>query len=131
MERPVDLEALIESVPQTTLAARLRALMPAIDRRVNDGVSHQAIVDALNLHASLPTELKLQTFRSYLFRFRRTTRARRVDGEPQKEGTAARADPAPPVPGKLVRNASDLKRLRRQEVDLDELSRIGKNQDGG
>jgi hypothetical protein len=132
MEDPVELEALIEGVPQTTLAAKLRALMPGIDQRIKDGVRHQDIVDVLNLHGGLGTQLKLRTFRSYLFRYRKKTTATGADGRPRRPATRARVTPGAPVASvPLVRNASDLKRLREQEVDLDELSRIGKNQAGG
>ncbi len=130
MEQAVDLEALIGTIPETTLAARLRALMPIIDQRIKDGVSHQDVVDALNAHGGLATKVKLQTFRSYLFRYRKKARTARADGGAQGARTAAQGAPATPLASMAARNPSDLKRLRNEEVDLDELSRIGKNKRG-
>jgi len=123
-----DVKTLIESMPETTLAAKLRALMPAIDQRIRDGVSYKDIVDALNLHGGLATPVKFQTFRSYLFRYRK--KAARV--QPRSAETGGRFDPGGPGPSvPRISNASDLKRLRNEEVDLEELSRIGRNRGGG
>lgn len=131
MRQTVDWEALIETIPEATLAAKLRALMPAIDQRINDGVRHQDIVDALNAHGGLAAEVKLQTFRSYLFRYRRAARASRGNEEVRGGRWAAQAAPALPAVSSAARTPSDLKRLRNEEVDLEELSRIGRNKRGG
>ncbi len=131
MGQAMELEALIAGVAQTTLAGKLRALMPVIDQRIKDGVSHQEIIDALNRHGGFATQVKLQTFRSYLFRYRKKTSAT-SDEALRKRGTAARGAQGTPVArSTLIRNASDLRRLRNEEVDLEALSRIGRNQGRG
>ena len=113
MGQAMELEALIAGVAQTTLAGKLRALMP------------------LNRHGGFATQVKLQTFRSYLFRYRKKTSAT-SDEALRKRGTAARGAQGTPVArSTLIRNASDLRRLRNEEVDLDALSRIGRNQGRG
>jgi hypothetical protein len=130
MGEPGDLNAVIESVPGRSLAAKLRQLLPLIDERIKSGVRLQDIVEALNRHGGLNAEVKASTLRSYVCRYRRTMSAPRlVDGAPG-QGALVTREP-PPTPVTKVRNASDLKRLRNQEVDLDELSRIGRSKAGG
>lgn len=62
---------LIASIPGKTLAAKLRALMPEIDDRIKAGVQHQEIIDVLNEQGF---NVNLNTFRSYLYRYRKTSR---------------------------------------------------------
>jgi hypothetical protein len=133
MGEPGDLNAVIESIPGRSLAAKLRQLLPLIDERIKSGVRLQDIVEALNRHGGLNAEVKASTLRSYVCRYRKAMGAPRlVDGAPSQETRVALvARETPPMSVSKVRNASDLKRLRNQEVDLDELSRIGKGQTGG
>ena len=131
MVQIMDLQALVTTAAQTTLAGKLRALMPAIDQRIKNGVSHKEIVNLLNRHGGLATEVKLKTFRSYLFRYRKKARGVQEPAA-EKGGSASCAVRVAPVARTpVIRNASDLRRLRNEEVDLDALSRIGRNQRGG
>ena len=67
-----DLEARIEALTGRTAAARLRAVMPAIDRKVREGVRHEDIVEALQ---AAGLRVSLNTFRVNLYRYRKRSRA--------------------------------------------------------
>jgi len=67
-----DLEARIEALTGRTAAARLRAIMPVIDRKVREGVRHEDIVAALE---AAGLRVSLNTFRSYLYRYRKRSQA--------------------------------------------------------
>jgi len=69
-----DARALIEAVPTSSLASKLRTLMPAIGRRIGAGVHAQDIVGALNDSGAFGTEVKLTTLRTYLQRYRAAQR---------------------------------------------------------
>jgi hypothetical protein len=58
----------LAAIPPRTKAARIRAFMPAIEKCISDGVSHQAIITWL---ADGGIEVTLGTFKSYLQRYRR------------------------------------------------------------
>ena len=62
------LKSLIDAIPGRTAAAKLRRIMPDIDRRVREGIQHEEIIDTLNANGFA---LNLNTFRSYLYRYRR------------------------------------------------------------
>ena len=128
-----NLTAVIENIPGRTLAAKLRGLLPLIDARIKEGVSYQDIIEALNRHGALNAELKPATLRVYLSRYRKRASAPRVvERAPCQQTPAAAAGLAvPSIPVPKVRNASDLKRLRNEEIDLDALSCIGKGKAGG
>ncbi len=122
MSETEDLRALVEAIPGRTLAAKLRGIMPAIDQRVRDGVRHQDLVDALS--AALGQPVRLTTFRSLLARYRRRARAEgRLPAAPDPEPTRGEDAPAPP----RVTSRADLARLHEEEVDLEELARIGRD----
>jgi hypothetical protein len=132
MGDPGDLSAVIEKVPGRTLLGKLRRLLPLIDERIKEGVSYQDIIEALNSHGGLNAEVKASTLRAYLCRYRKRASATQVDKAARQQAGAARANAGAPLNSTpKIRNASDLKRLRSQEVDLDELSRIGRRQGGG
>ena len=67
-----DLEARIEALTGRTAAARLRAVMPVIDRKVREGVRHEDIVEALQ---AAGLRISLNTFRVNLYRYRKRSRA--------------------------------------------------------
>lgn len=69
------IKGLIDSIPGKTLAAKLRSIMPEIDKRVREGVQHEEIIETLNASGF---DLNLNTFRSNLYRYRRKLR-----GEPE------------------------------------------------
>jgi len=67
-----DLEARIDALTGRTAAARLRAVMPVIDRKVREGVRHEDIVEALK---AAGVSVSLNTFRVNLYRYRKRNRA--------------------------------------------------------
>lgn len=66
------IKQLIEGIPGKTLAAKLRTIMPEIDRRIREGVQHDEILAALNQNGF---DLNLNTFRSNLYRYRKKMRS--------------------------------------------------------
>lgn len=54
-----------------TKAARLRPLLPIIDRKVREGVEHGELVEELNRYGF---DLNVHTFRTNLYRYRRKLR---------------------------------------------------------
>jgi hypothetical protein len=58
----------INALGVTSKAARLKVLMPEIDRKVSQGVKHEDIVQAL---AEDGLTVSLATFRTNLYRYRR------------------------------------------------------------
>lgn len=82
------LKHLIDTVPGRTVAARLRRIMPDIDRRVQEGIQHDDIIAALNANGF---NLNLNTFRSCLYRYRK---ALREEGTPAAVPVLSPADPA-------------------------------------
>lgn len=150
-----ELQRLVENIPGRTLAAKLRRLLPDIDRRIREGVQHQEIVDALNRHGGFGAEVKLSTLRSYLFRYRKAKRdgTKRYGRRPVPPAMApVRADEAVPSPPLLERlsarprtkeaglasavgtsrpvggavTPSALRQARDEEVDLEALAELGK-----
>ncbi|MDD2859566.1 MAG: hypothetical protein PHT60_15490 [Acidiphilium sp.] len=98
-----DLKARIDSLSGSTVAAKLRAVMPDIDRKVRDGVRHEEIIEALE---AAGLSVNLNTFRSYLYRYRRKHGAdartappersfHRPDGNPAGETIGEAETPAP------------------------------------
>lgn len=86
MDQSDALKGLIEGIPGKTLAAKLRGLMPEIDKRVREGVQHEEIIDTLNANGF---DLNLNTFRSYLYRYRKKVRAGEAPAKPTKSATTA------------------------------------------
>ena len=119
-----DARALIDAIPSPTLASRLRALMPAIERRLEMGVHLQAIVNVLNESGALGAELKLATLRTYLQRYRAAQRA------PARRQVSA-GGAAAPAPHPYVRPAAVtpavLREARCEEIDLHGLAELGKS----
>lgn len=58
----------IRDITAKTLSARIRKLMPDIDQKIREGVSHADILETLETH---DIKINLNTFRSYLYRFRK------------------------------------------------------------
>lgn len=86
MDQSDALKGLIEGIPGKTLAAKLRGLMPEIDRRVREGVQHEEIIETLNANGF---NLNLNTFRSYLYRYRKKLRTGGVVSKPANSATTA------------------------------------------
>jgi hypothetical protein len=122
-----DLKGLIDAIPGRTVAAKLRRMMPDIDRRVREGIQHEEIISTLNANGF---SLNLNTFRSYLYRYRKT-----VQGA---EGTASpsRVAPAPVATSPAESPSLDdvLDPIRREAIGAQYLGRTrplfqkGKNQ---
>ncbi|ECT3230458.1 hypothetical protein D1336_21485 [Salmonella enterica subsp. enterica serovar Heidelberg] len=86
------LKGRIENIRPKTIAAKLRELMPEIDRQVRAGVQHDDIVETLNANGF---DVNLNTFRSYLYRYRK--KARVDEGQPEPKQTTHEADGNSPV----------------------------------
>lgn len=91
MNQSEALKKLIEGIPGKTLAAKLRQIMPEIDGRVREGVQHQEIIEALNENGF---DLNLNTFRSYLYRYRKKVRESRRVSEPPESDQKADGNPS-------------------------------------
>ncbi|BBL36040.1 hypothetical protein Nstercoris_02319 (plasmid) [Nitrosomonas stercoris] len=59
----------IKSLPKGSNAAILKDFMPIIDQQIKNGVSHKDILDLLNKNG---IRIKLNTLRSYLYRYRKS-----------------------------------------------------------
>jgi hypothetical protein len=86
-----DLKSLIDAIPGRTVAAKLRRIMPDIDRRVREGIQHEEIIDTLNANGF---DLNLNTFRSYLYRYRKTLQAAEGTASSSRVPLAPDASPA-------------------------------------
>lgn len=124
-----DLKALLEGLPEKSMAARLTKLMPTIDARIRSGVSHETIVEALE---QMGLKVPLTTFRSCLYRWRKAN-GRTDDSSVQKPKTGAvPKEKSVPDVGAVdrFRNPSDVAKLRTKSYDLDALSEMGKKKEG-
>lgn len=92
MDETDALKERIERIQPTTLAAKLRDLMPEIDRQVRAGVQHDDIIETLNANG---LDVNLNTFRSYLYRYRKKIRA--AERQPEPKQTTQKADGNSPV----------------------------------
>lgn len=90
MESPDSAKCLIKAIDVKKKSARLRAIMPDILRRIDDGVSHEQIVEALNRSGQL--DLNLGTFRKYLYRYRKKLRQQLKLEKPNAENSARTND---------------------------------------
>ncbi|WP_132898491.1 hypothetical protein [Sphingomonas sp. PP-CC-3A-396] len=66
----------LKTVPRTTKAARLRVLLPEIERLLSEGVLREDIIAHLKTGG---LDLTLETFKTYLFRYRRDQRSAKTD----------------------------------------------------
>jgi len=128
-----ELKAIIEAIPGKTLAAKLRRVMPEIDRRVREGVMHEEIVKALNEHGF---DLNLNTFRSYLYRYRRKLKDAAEFPSAKAPGAAPISPPAtdspvgkPAEPIRPITNRGELAKVRNADFDLDQLAELGKTKE--
>lgn len=109
-----DLEARIEALTGRTAAARLRAVMPVIDRKVREGVRHEDIVEALQ---AAGLSVSLNTFRVNLYRYRKRNRAEGAASASTHPKTH-NSPPAAPGKAEAVAPAADRGcglRLRRDD----------------
>ena len=133
MSQTDDLKAMISAMPGKTLAAKLRAVMPEIDKRVREGVRHDELIEMLNIHGF---DLKLNTFRKYLYRYRKKLAeeqqqpARPIPAPASPTAIKSRPDGKPadsPIP--TITNRGDLAKVRTADFDLDQLAEIGKTKE--
>ncbi len=108
VERSIDVDrldpkTLLEGLQATTLAARLRPLWPVIEERLAAGVSHEAVVAALNEAGMAVT---LGTFRKNLYRTRKgqTDRQseRKASSPSDSRGESSGDDKLPAQPAEVV-----------------------------
>ncbi|WP_131798603.1 hypothetical protein [Achromobacter insolitus] len=123
----------LNALNATDQRARLRALLPLIDRLVRQGVPHAKIVESL-INADFP--VTLVSLRKALYRWRkRSGPAPEDDNLPDGHSTPnteARLSgpsriPDIPAPGG-IQSKADLVRLRQtsDHIDLNELAEIGR-----
>lgn len=63
-----------------TMSQRLKPIMADLDAAVRAGVSHEEIVEQLAAHG---LDVPLNTFRSYLYRYRKASAAPKKEAAPQ------------------------------------------------
>lgn len=119
MENPDSAKGLIETIEVKTQAARLRAIMPDILRRIDEGVSHEQIVEALNRGGQF--DLNLGTFRKYLYRYRKKLRQQPKSGKPAVE-TAARTNGN--LSSELVQDSDDETQGDETKTDSEKLAEV-------
>lgn len=128
----------LAAIPPRTKAAKIRAFMPAIEKRISDGVSHQAIITWL---ADGGIEVTLGTFKSYLQRYRReaqtlqqpitliptkasaltnTDRNTGTDLEPMEDGNPSSELPEPDPEPVNRRTLADILDAKKSEAHLDQ-----------
>ncbi|HTP29767.1 MAG TPA: hypothetical protein VMK12_29410 [Anaeromyxobacteraceae bacterium] len=126
-----DLNQLIEGMSTQkrtetpNVSAKVRELMPAIDRRLRQGgIRHRDIVELLNTHCDFARPLQLQQFRRLLALHRRGPNG--VSAVEVHGGGLAGQERKQGATGGHVISAADLRRVRTMDVDLDELAKHAK-----
>ncbi|MEZ2726774.1 hypothetical protein ACBQ21_22670 [Pseudomonas putida] len=66
-----DIEAALMAVEPVTKAAKIRQVMPVIEKQLKAGVRRQAILDVLKAQG---IEVSMDTLKSYLYRYRKAQR---------------------------------------------------------
>ena len=77
-----DIEAALLAVEPVTKAAKIRQVMPVIEKQLKAGVRRQAILDVLKAQG---IEVSMDTLKSYLYRYRKA----------QRDNSTPVASPAP------------------------------------
>ena len=127
--------ALVDVDSRATLTARVRFLLPIIERRLANGSSYAAIVEDLNA-AGIPISLTI--FSTVLWRIRRAKNASSEQenasaSKPQPlvaAGALARTPPSDSlaVQGRpnAIESPADLRKFRDMDIDLDALREEGR-----
>lgn len=115
----------LEQLPIGKKAAQLRLVMPEVEKRLQEGVSYQAIVEALSASG---LALTVPTFKTYLYRWRKSQEKRAANASstattPTKVASQDEPAPSKDKPAEQIRNKGDLAKLRTKEYDLDELAK--------
>ncbi|MBV9576937.1 MAG: hypothetical protein JO149_09975 [Gammaproteobacteria bacterium] len=69
MDELEKLEAALENIPSNKVTAKLKKLMPIIDRRIHEGISHQEIIETLRANG---LDINPYTFRTTLYAYRKS-----------------------------------------------------------
>lgn len=85
MANAAEIRAMLDRLEGKTVSAKLRELMPEIDRKVRAGVGHEEIVEALNAQGF---DLKLTNFRSILYRYRKKNPGNAKHESEQRNGNS-------------------------------------------
>lgn len=88
MPKQCSLQSAVEKIEAGSKAARLRTLMPEIEQRIAAGVRIADLVRTLNANG---LRITAATLKSYLYRFRKATRAHHADEAPRFAADAAAA----------------------------------------
>lgn len=123
--------------PRVSVAAKLRALYPVIERNLAAGLSYQMILDDLK---EVGLEIRHGVFRQMLFRVRKQNKAATPPtNQPKKTESPLlpASTPTPSVkpeqtplpsvstPPKRIESPADLRAIRDMEIDLNALRERG------
>lgn len=86
-----DLAKALQDVEPVTKAAKVREVMPIIEKQLRAGVRQQAILDVLKAQG---IDLTLATFKSYLARYRKSTNP---EGKAPSQPRTPVVEQAPPI----------------------------------
>lgn len=120
-EEDESVTAIVEQVASSKVTAKLFAAMPAIERKLSQGVGHKEIVDALREGGF---DITLDTFRNVLYRYRRihgrVKKRKSVDAEKPKAPAKAQdekpklkpkseggKEPSPSIVDKILSERND------------------------
>jgi len=79
MDEIEKLTSLIKKIPSKRVGGKLNKLLPVIDQRIREGVSHEEIVKTLNEN---DFSINLHTFRSSLYRYRNSLHLNKKKSNP-------------------------------------------------
>ncbi|SAL05372.1 hypothetical protein AWB81_07134 [Caballeronia arationis] len=132
----------VSEIEPTTKAARLRDVMPEIEKKLAVGVQLRAIHQALT---GAGLDLTLQTLKTYLYRYRKELRARTTGQQTTFAASAADVVPGPsqvgeavlheakapemqepPKPQKTTQETSQRTTALREPISMQELDRLMK-----
>jgi len=68
MSSETDVQTMLQGLQGKTMSAKLKPLLPEIDRKIQAGIRHEEIVEALKDQG---LEVELTNFRSILYRYRK------------------------------------------------------------
>ena len=121
MNKTEQLTQCLENLPGKRISVQLRTLLPVINLKLKAGVSHEEIVEALQ---SQGFSIKLNTFRTYLYRHRKKI------GAAIMLPLSAKPHQAPTSNAPTIHNKQDLMRLHNQDIDLSAYAKIAKQNKG-
>ena len=102
MDEIEKLKGALEKIPGKRVTAKLSKLMPFIDQRISDGISHEEIIETLNANG---LSINLNTFRTSLYRYRKALRKNATLAEPSQANSNLLTDVADSVSADLSTSA--------------------------